>query len=40
MAEVAMDRAKEKKRETYNGKLLPNKIIKPLAFETLGGFDR
>ena len=40
MAGVAMDRAKEKKRETYSRKLLPNQIFKPLAFETLGGFDR
>ena len=35
-----MERAKEKKRETYSGKLRPNQIFKPLAFETLGGFDR
>ena len=40
MAGVAMERAKEKKRETYSGKLRPNQIFKPLAFETLGGFDR
>ena len=35
-----MDRAKEKKRETYSRKLRPNQIFQPLAFETLGGFDR
>ena len=38
-AGVAMERAKEKKRDTYRGKLRPNQIFKPLAFETLGGFD-
>ena len=39
MAGVAMDKAKEKKRDIYRGKLLPNQIFKPLAFETLGGWD-
>ena len=39
MARVTMDKAKEKKRDTYRGKLLPNQIFKPLAFETLGGWD-
>ena len=33
-----MEKAKMKKRDQYRGKLLPNQIFKPMAFETLGGW--
>ena len=38
-AGVAMSRAKERKRRAYQQGLRGDQIFKPVAFETLGGFD-
>ena len=38
MARVSREKAKMKKRDQYRGKLLPNQIFKPMAFETLRGW--
>ena len=33
---VAMGKAVVKKRDQYRGKVQPNQVFKPMAFETLG----
>ena len=38
-AGVAMNRAKERKRRQYLQSLRANQVFKPVAFESLGGWD-
>ena len=38
-AVVAMTKGKERKRRTYTRRLQGNQIFKPVAFETMGGWD-